>query len=371
MKEKLFLMFQKENSPVDAIIEMFRKEGWQFRLNDNSFFSKYKMPEIILSSSTTTSKIAEYRRKDTNWEIEGEFVFYYNNILSIVKKYCEFENEWKIYEYESEDFFNQTKYDNLEKNNALITEIIFVYISIFWIIHWSISPNYGIKAFNRQFIPFENDQDEQQSQYHQIHKPLVKLFATLFYESQLDKKKLFDWLIDKIDLDKLPCPNENLANLLHINVNSCKECINLLSFLRLFNYQTSNDIFKVDGIWNSRKFYSLVNFYKNKGNDFCAKYFICNLFGKNSWILFEGRLRKNEYAINFLTYIIKKNLIDYLFDWDTLESDEVNFVKKKEELANQITDFLKDGTDYRHVVEGAQMPKDWYDFSSYNMNNYF
>ncbi len=100
MEEKLFLMFQKENNPVDGIIEMFKSAGWKFTESPNPYYSKYVLPDIVLSASKSQYEGMEamglYRPKDSDWKIEGEIVLHYNTIYLVAYDYCEANNDTNI-----------------------------------------------------------------------------------------------------------------------------------------------------------------------------------------------------------------------------------------------------------------------------------
>jgi len=230
MKEKIFSMLQKENNPVCAIIEMFKKQKWIFKVNKEPFFSNYELPDIILSKDLIKLQHCEgdcielmgcYRYKNGNQNEEGEIVLYYNKIYSVAEKYCSQNNNTDI---------NKVVLD--------LTEIVFVHECIHWIIHWIESPTYGIAScLNNKFIPLEYDFSKMDTV--EFHEAFAQLFTYFYLEWQADKKKIFDWL-----LKGQPYQYLKFEDVLKLGIKSSHDAIKLLSFMRLFNYQSFDEIKK-------------------------------------------------------------------------------------------------------------------------------
>lgn len=225
MKDKLFLMFQKENNPVDAIIEMFKSAGWKFTESLNPYYSKYVLPDIILSASNSHFEGMEamglYRARDKDWKLEGEIVLYYNTIQLVAEDYCKKNND-----------------SDIDKIVSDLTEIVYVHECIHWIMHWIESPTYGMSScLNNKFIPLDYDYAKMETV--EFHEAFAQLFTHFYLELQEDKKKLFYWLVKGQPYQYL-----KFEEILNWNISSGQEAVKLLSFIRLFNYQSFVEIEK-------------------------------------------------------------------------------------------------------------------------------
>ena len=214
-----------ENNPVDAIIEIFISAGWKFTESPNPYYSKYLLPDVVLSSSRSKYEGIEamglYRPKDLDWKIEGEIVLYYNTILSVAEDYC-----------------SQSNDNNVDNVVSYLTEIVYVHECVHWIMHWIESPTYGMTScLNNKFIPVEYDYSRMETI--EFHEAFAQLFTLFYLEWHVDKKRIFDWLIIS-----QPYQYRKFEELLNWSIRSGYEAVKLLSLLRLFNYQTFTDINK-------------------------------------------------------------------------------------------------------------------------------
>lgn len=102
--------------------------------------------------------------------------------------------------------------------------------------HWIENPTYGmVTCLNNKFIPLEYDYAKMETV--DFHEAFAQLFTHFYLEWQVDKKKIFDWL----DIGQPP-QYKKYQELLTWGIKSSHDGIKLLSFMRLFNYQSFANI---------------------------------------------------------------------------------------------------------------------------------